>query len=113
MIEGGCSSAIESSVELDWFVAGAVLAIRWTTRGGNGGGTSKTGGPPAVFVLDVTFGFKGVIDCPDVVTEPGVSVFPLELLPVLPGRAPIPRRAAATPSKNLARGMEPSLKEHW
>ena len=88
---------------LDWFVAGAVLAVRWTTRGGNGGGTTRTGGPPGVFVLDVTFGFKGVIDGPDVETAPDVSVFPLMLLPplpVFPVRAPSSRPAAAQPSRS-------------
>jgi hypothetical protein len=46
-----------------------------------------------VFVLDVKFGFNGVIDGPEAESAPDVSVFPLALLvplPEFPVRAPIP-----------------------
>jgi hypothetical protein len=113
VIDGGCSSAIDRSVVLDWFVAGGVLTVRWTTTGGNGGGTRITGGPPGVFVLEVTLGFNGVIDWPDV--APDVNVFPpvlLPLLPVIPVREPIPDPLPLCPDEEVCARFEPPLKEN-
>ena len=62
-----------------------------------------------MFVLDVTFGFNGVIDGPEVESAPDVGVFPLALLvplPVFPGRAPIPDPLLPNP---VGAAIEPPL----
>ena len=65
-----------------------------------------------MFVLDVTFGFRGVIDCSDGVTAFEVSVVSVLLLLLLSVRAPIPDPLPPNAVAVVGTNIEVLLKEN-
>jgi hypothetical protein len=68
-----------------------------------------------VFTLDVTFGFKGVIDGPEGGSAPDVCMLPLVLLlplPVIPVRVPIPVPLLPDPVETVGAATEAPLNEN-
>jgi hypothetical protein len=106
---------LESIEAFGCAVVGAVLEPRWMIGAGNDTGTRTTGLTCGELVLEVKFGFKGVIDEPELEVGPEARMVPPALLsplvPVLPPRVPSPDPPPLNGDDEVGAKMDPPPKD--